>query len=155
MRIEQLQYRERTDFFSRLHNFLNRKLFNSELKDIFIDVQNLNKDECDYNEENEEIALGVFSIESITQREVIAFSHEFMDSIGRLENESEQLEEVSVVLLHEMIHQYCYENGIDDSGHNDNFQGIAFQHGLDSMYVDGIKVYEDFFMVHILQDFEI
>ena len=37
------------------------------------------------------------------------------------------------VLLHEMVHQYCYENGIIDMSnrkHTEQFSAVAEQHGL-------------------------
>lgn len=34
------------------------------------------------------------------------------------------------IMLHEMAHQYCSMNGIDDSNHNENWHNVAKSHGL-------------------------
>ena len=43
-------------------------------------------------------------------------------------------------MLHEMVHQYCRANGIDDKGdHDDQWYEIARQHGLEHIVDDGTE----------------
>ena len=50
----------------------------------------------------------------------------------KYKTEKEQLYVITIWLLHEMIHQFCHENNIDDglNKHNENFVRVAKEHGL-------------------------
>ena len=46
------------------------------------------------------------------------------------------------MMLHEMAHQYCFANKIDDSYHCQEWQDVANSHGLELKYTDGVCEYE-------------
>ena len=141
MRFEHLEYENRQAMFQRLHKLLNKALFSGKLRRVSIDVENVNM-----VDDLEQGVDGVFRrpIEgSCAQKAAILFSREFADSLALEKTETDQIERLSLVLLHQMIHQYCWERRIVDDDHNDIWQDVAFTHGLDSIYIDGIKIEED------------
>lgn len=135
MRFENLEWGKRIRFLQRLHKKLNKELFNGCLNDILIDIQNLNKfdewDDCyaQYRTGNKEF------LEFFPPR--ILFSLEFLDRLELFKTQKEQVMFLSQIMLHEMIHQYCHENGIVDDNHSEAWQEEAAKHGLHSVYCNG------------------
>lgn len=136
MRFEKLDFPEQIKFLKRLHKRINKRLFNGELGKVFIDIENINK----YYEDGYE-AAACFRKTSDKYPELfpkaILISHEYERDIESLPTQKEQILQLFGLLLHEMIHQYCYENGIDDGNHNEAWQKAAEEHGLISKYEDG------------------
>ena len=139
MRFELLTRDQKIRFLQRLHNRLNNICFNGELKPVVIDIENLNKDETNisaiygarwkYNNDimNEEM------------QKCIIFSLELIDDVSMQDKQSEQFYLLASVLHHEMIHQYCDENGIEDrespdNDHNQSWAKAAEEHGLSVRY---------------------
>ena len=129
MRFENLGYHREQAFFQRLHRKLNKELFDGKLSDLEIDIRNING----YRDED---AFACYHHHSIL------FSHEFFEYVVKQETQKKQAECIVQVLVHEMIHQYCHENGIDDSNHSEEWQRAAEEHGLHSVYHDGVMVEE-------------
>lgn len=133
MRFENLEFREQICFLRRLHKQLNKDLFDGQLKQISIDIENLN------GHRTKEKAFAEYLTETVPGiiPRKISFDHDFIDYISQLKTQKEQGRLITQVLLHEMIHQYCAENGINDENHSDAWQQAAAEHGLHSIYKNG------------------
>lgn len=131
MRFEAMEYRQKMRFLQRLHATINREFFKGELKPVMIDIRNLNKttgDDC----------LAMYCKADTLQPDRILFSHEFVEVIAQQRTQRNQALIFFQVMLHEMIHQYCAENGIDEKeGHDEQWQQAAALHGLHSVYNAG------------------
>lgn len=129
MRYEQLNHIERISFFTRLYKRLNKRLFNNELQPVLIDIRNINKDNTS--------CYGMYCKGDTLQEERILFSYELEDALEKCNTQREQAYIITLVLLHEMIHQYCAAKGIDDKNHSLQWQQAAEKHGLHSIYREG------------------
>lgn len=119
MRYEQLGYSQKMQMLKNLHTLLNQSFFDGKLNSVHLDVVSL-------NDNSNMIYEGVFRVDAVLG-ECIEFSYEFEELLRIKEN---QLYFLTIIMLHEMIHQYCYENSIDDAGHNVKWLEVAKQHGL-------------------------
>ena len=63
----------------------------------------------------------------------IRFSYELADDIAKCKTIREQVHMLAETMLHEMVHQYCHENGINDENHNDAFIEAEDAHGMVGM----------------------
>ncbi|MBR4908262.1 MAG: hypothetical protein IKZ43_04535 [Acidaminococcaceae bacterium] len=146
MRFEALEWEKQIAFLERLHKTINQEIFKGELKPVWIDIRNLNKgdpkDDCwarYFKEENGHYET--MCIDSVTQKvtypESIFFDHCFVNTLEKKPTQKIQAYYLTAVMLHEMIHQYCAKNGIDDRNHSEQWQQAATDHGLHSVYKDG------------------
>ncbi len=135
MRYEQLTYSEKINTLKRLHRYINKHLFDNSLKTIALDIENLSKEAELY---------GMFSVKDYPepQSEKISISYEFEEDIKKFKTQKEQALFLGMIVLHEVIHQYCYENGINDKDHSGKWTEIAENHGLTSIYENGKQVRE-------------
>ena len=133
MRFEVLTYSEKIKVLKRLHGYINKNLFDNSLKEILLDIENLSKEEDLY---------GSFSFGSDLLPEKISISHELIDNVKRLKTQREQVLLLGAVVLHEAIHQYCFENGLDDEDHAGQWRETAEKHGLISIYESGKLIKE-------------
>lgn len=111
-------------------NAINRDFYNGELEKCVISVKEGRKDGV----------LGTFYhskdwIQSGTERHEITISANY---IGQ-----RTVIETITTLMHEMVHLYCFQNGIKDTSrsgtyHNKNFKREAENHGLDIEMADKI-----------------
>lgn len=118
MRFEDFVREDQLRILDKLHRRLNRKLFNGELSQIDIRIEHTEDTWANYRRE-----LG--------GDQWIVVSEELIDLV--LANRERQLDQVyvlSLVLLHEMIHQYCYEQGLEDEDHEGDWLREALAHGL-------------------------
>lgn len=128
MRWENMTAEAKQKTLSRFHRALNRKLFAGELKEVLL-----------YADFVDGTDGGIISAFMCGEN-----GHNCIFMTGLYENMIERFATVKgqtlfcvVVLLHEMIHQYCYEHGIDGKEHADHgerFKEIAAAHGLVSCY---------------------
>ncbi|MBR4628714.1 MAG: hypothetical protein IKO47_14085 [Ruminococcus sp.] len=132
MRFEELEHIRKIRALQRLHNRINVELFKGQLSTVSIDICNLNKGEITD-------AWACYCRESDIGPESIYFSHEFIDLVAAQDTQRKQIYFLTVVMLHEMVHQYCAHNGIDDAGHSEEWQRAAAAHGLHSVYKAGEK----------------
>ena len=140
MRFETLDYESTRNTLRRLHKRLNKNLFGGELHEVRLCVENLdNPFSCN----TPYPAFARFRSRDLMGNESISFDHSFADFLEGLETQREQVYMLTLVMLHEMIHQYCYENGIDDSGHGGEWSRIAEAHGLHSIFQNGEPVEEE------------
>lgn len=155
MRFEQLGWKQQIQILSTLHKMLNDLYFNGELEDVKVDIENLaNPNVCGQDEGY--INAGCFFKDKVlyisengemSQRYKISISNDFInDALANEENcsDDDQKYYLTRTMLHEMIHQYCYQNGIDEGDHNETWQQIAWDHGLDASYKDGLPQREEY-----------
>lgn len=131
--LEALHTLQKIDLLQQLHDYINRIAFNGQLSAIDIDIETLQD------------ADGMFFPNAICRYGKIgmktSINTEFIDKLYKLPDDR-QKEEIVICMLHEMIHQYCFENGIDDTNHNDAFMQAAEKFGLESLYDNGELVFE-------------
>ena len=116
MKLEILQF---------LHAELNHLFFNGELEPAVIQSR--------YNEDE------YFEDLDGTEAEILPMLEPWVIRFYCNLEENSDLYLITV-LLHEMVHQYCAENEIedtDDMGHTDQFRAAAEAHGLEN---DGYKL---------------
>lgn len=99
------------------HALINRKYFNNELEPVIIrEFESEDYDEDDITAK----------VETCLEPFVIWFNKEHLE-------ENDELFTITV-LFHEMIHQYCTQNGIDDvtpdGTHLEDFVIVASDHGM-------------------------
>lgn len=132
MRFERLQPTEQMKFLTKLYTRLNAELFEGSLKGIPVTI-------CD--DLSEPNAAGFFHKPHPLvshDNEYIAITHGFIeDSIKPCKYQWHQVVMLTTILLHEMIHEYCYENNIDDTNHNERWQAEAEKRHLHSPYMNG------------------
>ena len=113
-------YNRVAGYLNKIFDLLNTEFFESALSRPTITIQSTPK------------AYGHFSLREDTWVSKIGGTHEINIGAGTL---SRPIEEVVATLLHEMIHYYNYENGIQDCSrgntyHNKRFKEVAESHGL-------------------------
>lgn len=137
MRFENLSYDNKIKFLQRMHRKLNKYLFNGELSEVFIDISNINKN---YDENEKAFAIyhsrGYFQARDLYDKSVILLSLEALEKIEKYKTQDKQKEFIAYLIGHEMIHQYCDENGIDDWNHSKEWQIEAHKRGILDTYDD-------------------
>lgn len=126
MRFENMGHDKQLRFLQNLHKRINLELFNGGLRTIAIDIRDLPPD-----------CFAMYCKANSIEPDRILFSLDFKEYIDRQRTQKEQEIAVFQILLHEMVHQYCAETGIDDTGHNEQWQQAATAHGLHSVYKAG------------------
>lgn len=129
MRYEQQNHEGKLHTLRRLHRFINRDFFDSELMDCSIDIASVNS--------RQDIWAG-FS----RAGPKIIFVPGFADYMREQRSQRMQAVIMGHVMLHEMIHQYCFQNGIDDSNHAGGWKQAAAEHLLHSIYAGGQLIEE-------------
>lgn len=121
-------YNRVAGYLNKLFDLLNERFFENALSRPTITIQSTPR------------AYGHFSLRPDTWQSVTGSSHEINIGAGTL---SRPIEEVAATLLHEMVHYWNYEKGVQDCSrgntyHNKRFKAAAQTHGLhvehDSLY---------------------
>ena len=117
---ELTSYNRVAGYLNKLFDLLNAEFFESVLSRPTITIQSTPK------------AYGHFSLRDDTWISKNGGTHEINIGAGTL---SRPIEEVAATLLHEMVHYYNYEMGIQDCSrgntyHNRRFKEAAEAHGL-------------------------
>ena len=117
---ELTSYNRVAGYLNKVFDLLNDEFFESSLSRPTITIQSTPK------------AYGHFSLREDTWISKLGGTHEINIGAGTL---SRPIEEVAATLLHEMIHYYNYEHGIQDCSrgntyHNKKFKEAAEAHGL-------------------------
>ena len=121
MRMKELtSYNRVAGYLNKLFDMLNAEYFESALSRPTITIQSTPK------------AYGHFSLREDTWISKNGSTHEINIGAGTL---SRPIEEVAATLLHEMVHYYNFEQGIQDCSrgntyHNRRFKDAAEAHGL-------------------------
>lgn len=113
-------YNRVAGYLNKVFDLLNAAFFESELSRPTITIQSTPR------------AYGHFSLREDTWLSKLGATHELNIGAGTL---ARPIENVAATLLHEMVHLYCYENGIKDTSrgytyHNKRFKVAAESHGL-------------------------
>lgn len=134
MRFENLSDDKQLDFLRRIYCKLNNICFDGKLRGIPVYIESA-PDGID--------AAGFFHRKyygCIGDEDYIALTDVFVrESVIPCKYQWHQVAMIATVLLHEMIHEYCRENRIDDSDHNERWQEESKKRGLISVYVNGIS----------------
>lgn len=117
---ELTSYNRVAGYLNKMFDLLNAEFFESELSRPTITIQSTPK------------AYGHFSLREDTWVSKLGGTHEINLGAGTL---TRPIEEVAATLLHEMVHYYNYEHGIQDCSrgntyHNRRFKAAAESHGL-------------------------
>ena len=117
---ELTSYNRVAGYLNKIFDLLNKEYFENTLSRPTITIQSTPK------------AYGHFSLRDDTWISKLGGTHEINIGAGTL---SRPIEEVTATLLHEMIHYYNYENGIQDCSrgntyHNKRFKEAAEARGL-------------------------
>ena len=113
-------YNRAAGYLNKIFDLLNEEFFESTLSRPTITIQSTPK------------AYGHFSLRDDTWVSKLGGTHEINIGAGTL---ARPIEEVTATLLHEMVHYYNYEMGIQDCSrgntyHNRRFKDAAEAHGL-------------------------
>lgn len=117
---ELTSYNRVAGYLNKVFDMLNAEFFESKLSRPTITIQSTPR------------AYGHFSLREDAWISKLGGTHEINIGAGTL---ARPIEEVSATLLHEMVHYYNYENGIQDCSrgntyHNRKFKEAAEAHGL-------------------------
>lgn len=118
---ELTSYNRAAGYLNKLFDLLNKEFFESELSRPTITIQSTPK------------AYGHFTLNSETWISKLGGTHEINIGAGTL---SRPIEDVCATLLHEMIHYWNYEKGVQDTSrggtyHNKRFRDAAIMRGLE------------------------
>lgn len=113
-------YNRACGYLNKIFDLLNAEFFENALSRPTITIQSTPR------------AYGHFSLREDTWVSKLGGTHEINIGAGTL---ARPIEEVAATLLHEMVHYYNYENGIQDCSrgntyHNKKFKAAAEAHGL-------------------------
>lgn len=119
-------YNRVAGYLNKIFDLLNAEYFESALSRPTITIQSTPK------------AYGHFSLREDTWVSKIGGTHEINIGAGTL---ARPIEEVVATLLHEMVHYYNYENGVQDCSrgntyHNKRFKTAAEERGLTVTHSD-------------------
>lgn len=117
---ELTSYNRVAGYLNKIFDLLNAEFFENALSRPTITIQSTPK------------AYGHFSLRNDTWISKNGGTHEINIGAGTL---ARPIQEVAATLLHEMVHYYNYENGIQDCSrgntyHNKRFKAAAESHGL-------------------------
>lgn len=117
---ELTSYNRVAGYLNKMFDLLNTEFFEGALSRPTITIQSTPK------------AYGHFSLREDTWISKLGATHEINIGAGTL---ARPIEEVAATLLHEMVHYFNYENGIQDCSrgntyHNRKFKEAAEAHGL-------------------------
>ena len=123
---ELTSYNRVAGYLNKIFDLLNAEFFESALSRPTITIQSTPR------------AYGHFSLRDDTWTSATGDSHEINIGAGTL---ARPIEEVAATLLHEMVHYFNYENGIQDCSrgntyHNKRFKAAAEAHGLTVTHSD-------------------
>ena len=113
-------YNRVAGYLNKIFDLLNAEFFENALSRPTITIQSTPK------------AFGHFSLREDTWISKVGGTHEINIGAGTL---ARPIEEVAATLLHEMVHYYNYEHGVQDCSrgntyHNRKFKEAAEAHGL-------------------------
>ena len=123
---ELTSYNRVAGYLNKIFDLLNAEFFENELSRPTITIQSTPR------------AYGHFSLQEDTWVSKLGGTHEINIGAGTL---ARPIEEVAATLLHEMVHYYNYEKGIQDCSrgntyHNKRFKAAAEAHGLTVTHSD-------------------
>ena len=123
---ELTSYNRVAGYLNKVFDLLNEEFFENTLSRPTITIQSTPR------------AYGHFSLREDTWVSKLGGTHEINIGAGTL---ARPIEEVAATLLHEMVHYYNFENGVQDCSrgstyHNRRFKASAEAHGLRVEHTD-------------------
>lgn len=123
---ELTSYNRVAGYLNKVFDLLNEEFFENALSRPTITIQSTPR------------AYGHFSLREDTWVSKLGGTHEINIGAGTL---ARPIEEVAATLLHEMVHYYNFENGVQDCSrgntyHNRRFKASAEAHGLTVEHTD-------------------
>lgn len=123
---ELTSYNRVAGYLNKVFDLLNAEYFENALSRPTITIQSTPR------------AYGHFSLREDTWVSKLGGTHEINIGAGTL---SRPIEEVAATLLHEMVHYFNYQNGVQDCSrgntyHNKRFKAAAEAHGLNVEHSD-------------------
>ena len=123
---ELTSYNRVAGYLNKMFDLLNAEFFENALSRPTITIQSTPR------------AYGHFSLREDTWVSKLGGTHEINIGAGTL---ARPIEEVAATLLHEMVHYFNYENGVQDCSrgntyHNRRFKEAAEAHGLTVQHSD-------------------
>lgn len=123
---ELTSYNRVAGYLNKVFDLLNEEFFENTLSRPTITIQSTPR------------AYGHFSLREDTWVSKLGGTHEINIGAGTL---ARPIEEVAATLLHEMVHYYNFENGVQDCSrgntyHNRRFKASAEAHGLTVEHTD-------------------
>ena len=123
---ELTSYNRVAGYLNKVFDLLNAEFFENTLSRPTITIQSTPR------------AYGHFSLREDTWVSKLGGTHEINIGAGTL---ARPIEEVAATLLHEMVHYYNFENGVQDCSrgntyHNRKFKAAAEAHGLTVTHSD-------------------
>lgn len=123
---ELTSYNRVAGYLNKIFDLLNAEFFESALSRPTITIQSTPR------------AYGHFSLRDNTWVSAVGDTHEINIGAGTL---ARPIEQVAATLLHEMVHYFNYENGVQDCSrgntyHNKRFKVAAEAHGLTVTHSD-------------------
>ena len=123
---ELTSYNRVAGYLNKVFDLLNAEFFENALSRPTITIQSTPR------------AYGHFSLREDTWVSKLGGTHEINIGAGTL---ARPIEEVAATLLHEMVHYYNFENGVQDCSrgntyHNRKFKAAAEAHGLTVTHSD-------------------
>lgn len=122
MRFEDLSHARKVKNLKRLHSLINTKLFGGTLQPIAMDVALSHRDDM----------TGHFRILPYPPFKMIILSHEYVEALKAL-SEYDQKMAIGQVIIHEAVHQWCYEHGVTDdvtANHGGRWEESSEEHRL-------------------------
>ena len=110
-------YNRVAGYLNKIFDLLNAEYFENELSRPTITIQSTPK------------AYGHFSLKDDTWVSTIGNSHEINIGAGTL---ARPIEEVIATLLHEMVHYFNYQNGIQDCSRGNTYHNKRFKAAAES-----------------------
>lgn len=119
-------YNRVAGYLNKMFDMLNAEFFEGTLSRPTITIQSTPR------------AYGHFSLRDDTWTSATGDSHEINIGAGTL---ARPIEQVAATLLHEMVHYFNYENGVQDCSrgntyHNKRFKAAAEAHGLTDILIN-------------------
>lgn len=126
MRFAVLHNSDKIKNLARLHRRLNRVCYGGELsEEIVFDIANVHK-----RNENTAAVFRVYPTKELKPQIIFDWNLTDVD-FSLFETAKQEIRAAATVMLHEMAHQYCYENGIPDTVHGEEWKAVARAHGLE------------------------
>lgn len=114
---ELTSYNRAAGYLNKIFDLLNRAYFENALSRPTITIQSTPK------------AYGHFSLRADTWLSKNGATHEINIGAGTL---ARPIEEVTATLLHEMVHYYNYENGVQDCSRGNTYHNRRFKESAES-----------------------
>lgn len=127
--LNDLPYSDHMRMLIEIHTSLNKMLFDGRLKPIKMDICNIHDSNID-GELNAVYRQRMITLPGVPDRCILIDNLFVTDILPKAGDATDQMLLLMETVLHEMVHQYCDENGEDDQNHCGAWSEVANKHGL-------------------------